>query len=136
MTIRIPSRSDSSRRSLMPSIVFSRTRSAIFSISLALFTWYGISVTTIDVLSPFFEVSSSVLARRTIEPRPVRNAVHDALAPDDVAAGREVGAGDDPQQLAEPLVTCRHRFRLVERRRPLAPRDLALLGDDVDDPRR
>ena len=38
MTIRMPSRSDSSRRSEMPSIVFSRTRSAIRSISFALFT--------------------------------------------------------------------------------------------------
>ena len=55
----------------MPSIVFSRTRSAIFSISLALFTWYGISVTTIDVRSPFFVVSSRVFARMRIEPRPV-----------------------------------------------------------------
>ncbi len=36
MTIRIPSRSDSSRRSEMPSIVFSRASSAIFSISLRL----------------------------------------------------------------------------------------------------
>ena len=34
----------------MPSIVFSRTSSAIFSISRALLTWYGISVTTIDCL--------------------------------------------------------------------------------------
>ena len=31
----------------MPSIRFSRTSSAIFSISVALFTWYGISVTMI-----------------------------------------------------------------------------------------
>ena len=70
--MRMPSRSDSSRRSAMPSIVFSRTSSAIFSMSRALFTWYGISVTTIDVRSPFFAVSISVLARTITDPRPVR----------------------------------------------------------------
>jgi len=39
---------DSSRSSLMPSILPSRTKSAIFSSSRALFTWYGSSVTMID----------------------------------------------------------------------------------------
>ncbi len=38
MTMRMPSRSDSSRRSEMPSTRFSRTSSAIRSISVALFT--------------------------------------------------------------------------------------------------
>ncbi len=38
MTMRIPSRSLSSRMSEMPSILFSRTSSAIFSMSLALLT--------------------------------------------------------------------------------------------------
>ena len=38
MTMRMPSRSDSSRRSEMPSMRFSRTSSAIFSISVALLT--------------------------------------------------------------------------------------------------
>jgi len=38
-TTRMPSRSDSSRTSEMPSILFSRTNSAIFSMSLALLTW-------------------------------------------------------------------------------------------------
>ncbi len=38
-TTRMPCRSLSSRMSLMPSSFFSRTRSAIFSISRALFTW-------------------------------------------------------------------------------------------------
>ena len=38
-TMRIPSRSDSSRRSAIPSIFLWRTSSAIFSISRALFTW-------------------------------------------------------------------------------------------------
>ena len=39
MTIRMPSRSDSSRRSLMPSICPARTSCAIFSIKPALLTW-------------------------------------------------------------------------------------------------
>ena len=47
MTMRMPWRSDSSRRSLMPTIFRSFTRSAIFSTSVALFTWYGSSVTMI-----------------------------------------------------------------------------------------
>ena len=47
MTMRMPERSDSSRRSLMPSILPSLTSSAIFSIRVALFTWYGSSVTMI-----------------------------------------------------------------------------------------
>jgi len=55
----------------MPSSVFSRTSSAIFSISRALFTWYGISSMMIEVRSPFFEVSRLVLARIVIDPRPV-----------------------------------------------------------------
>ena len=38
MTMRMPSRSDSSRRSATPSIRFSRTSSAILSISVALLT--------------------------------------------------------------------------------------------------
>ncbi|CAC7125533.1 Uncharacterised protein [Staphylococcus aureus] len=37
----------SSRKSVIPSIFLSRTSSAIFSIIRALFTWKGISVTTI-----------------------------------------------------------------------------------------
>ena len=75
MTIRMPDRSDSSRKSAIPSIVFSRASSAIFSSSRALLIWYGISVTTIASLSLFLsDVSISVLARITIEPRPVRYA--------------------------------------------------------------
>ncbi len=71
MTIRIPSRSDSSRRSAIPSIRLSRTSSAIFSISLALLTWYGISVATID-LRPVLGCSSTVVRPRIrIAPRPV-----------------------------------------------------------------
>ncbi len=71
ITIRMPCRSDSSRMSLMPSIFFSRTSSAICSISRALFTWYGISVTMMLSRSVFFATSISVRARIVICPRPV-----------------------------------------------------------------
>src|SRR4030067_575217 len=47
MTMRMPDLSDSSRSSLMPSILPSRTSSAIFSSRRALFTWYGSSGTMI-----------------------------------------------------------------------------------------
>ena len=71
MTTRMPSRSDSSRMSAMPSMRFSRTSSAIFSISLALLTWYGISVATIE-LRPVLGCSSTVVrARISTLPRPV-----------------------------------------------------------------
>ena len=73
MTMRIPWRSDSSRRSVIPSTRFSFTSSAIFSISLALFTRYGSSVTTMRLL-PFGRVSMSDTARTRILPRPVRYA--------------------------------------------------------------
>ena len=71
MTMRMPSLSDSSRSSLMPSSFFSLTSSAIFSISRALFTWYGSSVTMI-VSRPLSSVSISALARTSMRPRPVR----------------------------------------------------------------
>ena len=51
-----PSLSDSSRISEMPSIFLSLTSSAIFSINLALLTWYGSSETTIDSRSPFSSI--------------------------------------------------------------------------------
>ena len=70
MTIRMPSRLDSSRRSLIPSSRFSRTRSAICSTSFALFTWYGISVTTIVSRSVFGWTSTEARARTWIVPRP------------------------------------------------------------------
>ena len=47
ITMRIPWRSDSSRRSEMPSMRLLRTMSAMRSMSVALLTWYGSSVTTI-----------------------------------------------------------------------------------------
>ena len=121
MTMRMPSRSDSSRRSEMPSIVLSRTRSAIFSISRALLTWYGISDTTIEVLSPFFDCSSSCRARSSDGSASGAERVHDALAADDVAAGREVGTGHDPQQLPQALVTGRGPVAVVARVRRWQP---------------
>ena len=60
----------SSRRSVIPSILFSRANSAIFSIILALFTWYGISVTTIRWRPPP-RSSIDARARIWIDPRPV-----------------------------------------------------------------
>ena len=69
ITIRMPSRSLSSRISLMPSIFFSFTRKAMFSIRRALFTWKGSSVTMIDSL-PFSIFSVKALARILMEPRP------------------------------------------------------------------
>ena len=82
--ILIPVRSDSSRSSVIPSIFLSRTNSAIFSISFALFTMYGSSVTTIRFL-PFGIASMSVTARTRILPRPVRYASSMALVPKIVA---------------------------------------------------
>ena len=70
-TTRMPSRSDSSRRSLMPSIFLSRTSSAMFSTRRALFTWYGSSVTTICCLLLLSFSSMTARARITILPRPV-----------------------------------------------------------------
>ena len=67
---RIPVLSDSSRRSVIPSIFLSLTSSAIFSIRRALLTIYGSSVTTILFL-PFCIGSISVTARTLILPRPV-----------------------------------------------------------------
>ncbi len=53
----------------MPSIRLSLTRSAIFSSSDALFTWYGSSVTMIEVRSPRTS-SNATWARITTRPRP------------------------------------------------------------------
>ena len=64
-----PCLSDSSLKSLMPSIFLSLTNSAIFSSNNDLFTWYGISEKTIDSRS-FLNSSISYFACTTIEPRP------------------------------------------------------------------
>ena len=73
MTILIPSRSDSSLKSLIPSTFLSFTRSAIFIIRLLLFTIYGISVTIILSL-PDFVVSSVNFDLTVILPLPVEKA--------------------------------------------------------------
>ena len=54
----------------MPSMRFSRTSSAIRSISAALLTWYGISV-TISASRSLRSSSTATFARMMIEPRPV-----------------------------------------------------------------
>ena len=68
--ILIPSLFVSSRRSVIPSTFLSRCSSEIFSISFALFTIYGSSVTTILFL-PLSIGSIFVTARTRILPRPV-----------------------------------------------------------------
>ena len=72
-TIRIPWRSDSSRKSEIPSIRFARTRSAIRSKRLALLTWYGSSV-TISCVLPCADSSMDITARIVTRPRPVAYA--------------------------------------------------------------
>ena len=66
----MPSRFDSSRRSEMPSIFLSRISSPIFSISVALFTWYGSSVTMMASRPPRI-FSTCAFARSVMMPRPV-----------------------------------------------------------------
>ena len=78
--ILIPSLSDSSRRSVMPSIFLSFTNSAIFSINLALLTMYGSSDTMI-LLLPFGMDSILVTPRTRILPRPVLYASSTPLVP-------------------------------------------------------
>ena len=75
------------------------TRSAIFSASRALFTWYGSSVTTI-LFVPFW--LSSICVTRAHAHRAAAGlvGVADALAAHDRAAGREVRALDELHQLA------------------------------------
>ncbi len=69
-TMRMPSRSLSSRRSLIPSTRRSRANSAICSISRVLLTMKGISVMTIRSPPPR-RSSISARARMTMRPRPV-----------------------------------------------------------------
>ena len=66
----MPSRFVSSRISEIPSIFFSFESSAIFSISVALFTWYGSSVMMIASRPPR-PFSLWAFARSVIVPRPV-----------------------------------------------------------------
>ena len=72
IAILIPSLSDSSRSSEMPSNFFSLTNSAIRSMTLALLTWYGISVKTIVWRSFLSLVSTWYLPRICTRPLPVR----------------------------------------------------------------
>ena len=78
----------------MPSSFFSFTSSAIFSISRALFTWYGSSVTTIASRPLLVDSRSRPCARMRTRPRPVRYAGMDAGDAVDDARGREVRARD------------------------------------------
>ena len=84
MLMRMPSRLDSSPMYVIPSIFFSLTRSAIFSIRRALFTMYGSSVTMI-LDFPLAMVSMLVTARTLILARPVRYASSMLLLPSMVA---------------------------------------------------
>ena len=68
--MRMPSRLDSSRRSEMPSIFLSRMSSPIFSMRLALLTWYGSSVTMMASRPPR-SFSACAFARSVRIPRPV-----------------------------------------------------------------
>ena len=71
--MRIPWRSDSSRSAVMPSMTLSRLKFAMVSMTRALFTWYGISVTTILCLP--LDISSMVARARILTlPRPVEYA--------------------------------------------------------------
>ena len=96
--MRMPSRSLSSRMSVMPSSRLSCTSSAIFATSMALLTMYGISVTTMRL--------TAVLHRLDLRLRAGDDAaaaggvgVVNALAAEDDAAGREIRALDALHQL-------------------------------------
>ena len=73
MTMRMPWRSDSSRRSAMPSSFRSDTSSAIFATSVALFTAYG-SSSMMMRSRPLGACSNVWRARTTIRPCPVAYA--------------------------------------------------------------
>ena len=75
ITMRMPFRSDSSRSSDIPSSRLVLTRLAIFSIRVALLTWYGNSVTTICILLDRFISSIPATARTIIWPLPVSYAL-------------------------------------------------------------
>ena len=73
ITKRTPSRLDSSRTAVIPSIRFSWTKRTICSWTFVLLTIYGNSVTTIRS-RPVLVSSISVRERRTIDPLPVSYA--------------------------------------------------------------
>ena len=64
ITIRMPSRSDSSRRSLMPSIFFSRTSSAMLLDQLGLVDLVG-DLGDDDLCAPLLRISSISARART-----------------------------------------------------------------------
>ena len=70
ITTLIPSLSDSSLKSDIPTIFFSFTKLAIFSIKEALFNWYGISF-IIKLSLPFFPSSISIFPLTLTLPLPV-----------------------------------------------------------------
>ncbi len=86
---RMPSRSDSSRRSAMPSMSLPCTSSAMRSTRRALFTWYGSSLTMIATRSPFFWCSMRARACICTEPWPVAYASRIPAMPRMMPAGRE-----------------------------------------------
>src|SRR5881296_618176 len=89
----MPSRSDSSRRSEIPSSLRSFTSSAMRSTSRDLFTWYGISVTMIAERPLFSSVSISALALAV--------GVANGRLPADEASGRKVGTRDEAHEVVE-----------------------------------
>ncbi len=100
MTMRMPSRLLSSQMSEMPSTRFSRTRSAIFSISVFLLTWYGMAVTT--SASRSLRISStSTLAAHDDGAAALVIGGERAGAPEDQAAGRKIRPLDDLRQVLD-----------------------------------
>ena len=94
-TLTFSSLSDSSLTAEIPSILFSFTKSAMFSINFDLFTWYGNEDTTILCFPP--DISSiSASALSVIFPRPVVYASFMPSLPKIVA----------PVGKSGPLITC------------------------------
>ena len=65
-----------------------------------LFTWYGISVTTIESLSPFFDSSIVAFARSGDRAAAGRVGLNDPVPADDEAAGRESRGRESPSATA------------------------------------
>ncbi len=97
------------QRPRCPRCFFSLTSSAIFSISRALFTWNGSSVTMI-VSRPLSSVSISALARTRMRPRPVLYASTMPEAPLMMPAVGKSGPGTMRMQVVET------EFRIVDQR--------------------
>ena len=99
----------------MPSSLFSLTRSAIFSSRVALFTWYGSSVTMIAVRSRRVS-SNATCARTTTRPRPCAyiSRIASTVSCSPVNVFRRVSKRkiEPPVGKSGPL-TYRHRSSLV-----------------------